>query len=794
MGDEHSVRDDAREVCPMAASKGLTGGSLPPRKRLLVGLKQNGWSISSAVSPCPSRSPADAAVGAATAAGKDDGSVIVQAGSEVGKPPEEGCARCGGCENSAWRRLKKGGVSQRFCNSCVLLYSTNLYCPHCLGLYQDVSSLGDPSVWLVCCKCQRSVHVECESENNNNTASDPLSYLCPNCITHKSPCNGVFGSRENSLTESKGAAADSAKSKKGRSGESPSENPKSGSHLCKKPRVGREIRTNHNIGVLSVHREGLGLGQVSSTSRSKVSGASSPCKSIVPFAAVSAQEAAVAAKAAAASMAAKAAAAAKATAVAKACVAAKAAAAARAALEAAALAARAEARAREELCARSIFVETQGQASVTKMQIAVGTEQIVESVDKVENSLDDEELARQLHRVMNSSPRITRSATPINKKLETKTEIDAELKVSAHGSSCSSDEPPPFPKPQLTRPRSVIHKENKRWELKVSSSEVAKSEGENIKSGVQQSTSQTAVANDESSSGHRHRLSPSASIEHSDGNTIVTDKQNTVALLNTSTSGKLGALDPANPKMENLGGTPLPAVCDESKKIGHSSNSLIEVAPYEAAKVPVGGSKLKKGNRSGLHSQILEEQSSLRDDRSKGQGASQQKPGKATDKQKIHHWKSVSTLLSSGDNKRMISDKKPFSLSQRSEDNEGRSNRSIQNGMKNGENFGIRSKFKPFSRGGLGNQPPGIKGNVSRLEAEQTLTRHKVSKAEKEAVSTVGSSCKVVRNSNDDPTSLHVDVLKGNKLASGPNAMPFTAAPSSATMAALTCSSIARHS
>ncbi|KAJ7552932.1 hypothetical protein O6H91_06G077400 [Diphasiastrum complanatum] len=832
MGDEPDSSKNAREACQvsMAASKQLTGGSLPPRKRLLVGLKQNGWSISTTLPPCPSRGSdktSDAAMATAKMATKeDDRSVDAGAGSEVQKQVEEGCARCGGCENSAWRRLRKGGVYQRFCNSCVLLYSTSMYCPHCLGLYQDVKTLGDPSVWLICCQCQRSVHVECELKNNKNKSPDPLPYLCPNCSAQKSPCNGIFGGREKIFTESQGPPTDSTNPTDGASGEVPSENPHFGGRLSKKRRVSRESRTNFSCGALSVHREGSWLGQVSSSSTSEDSIA---CKSLVLSAPVSAQEAAAAAKAAAC-LAVKAAAAAKATAVAKALVAVKAAAAAKAALEAAALAARAEVRARAELSRRSILLEIQGQTSAKNIQITVGTEREVgENVDKLENPVDDEELARHLHRVMNSSPRITRSAAPFSKKIEAKTEVEAEVKVSAHSGSCSSDEPLPFPKPQLTRPRSVIHKESKRLESKSSTFDLAKSQFENIKNDLQQSTSQTAAVNDGSSGSHQHRSSPLACIEHSDGNAIVSHKQNTVDLLKTSTSDKRGCLDPANLKMERLCSTILPVVRDDSMKTGHSCKTLVEAGPYEAENLPVGGLKFKQGgifekhsdthvktedgkvafrvkdtkvnafvcaeNRSGLQCQVSEEQTpSSRDERGKGQGTSQQEVAKLTDKQKTHHhhWKSVSKLLSSVDKQVVIFDTKTFSSSQRAEDHEGKFDTSIRNGAKNGENCSIKTKPRLVS-GKLGIQRSGFKETVSRLEAQQLLPRHKVSRAEEEALSTFGSSSKVVKNSTDDLKSRHIDVSKANRPARGPNVMSFTSSPSAATVSALTSGSIARH-
>jgi hypothetical protein len=118
---------------------------------------------------------------------------------------------------------------------------------------------------------------------------------------------------------------------------------------------------------------------------------------------------------------------AKENAAAKASAAVKAAAAAKVALEAAAHAARAVANLQPELRRKAANSE-----SLPKLHISVFPESKKGKVSgrsdlKVEKeekpaghlgapSLDDEELARQLHRVINSSPRISCSLTPLRRK------------------------------------------------------------------------------------------------------------------------------------------------------------------------------------------------------------------------------------------------------------------------------------------------------------------------------------------------------------------------------------------
>jgi hypothetical protein len=206
---------------------------------------------------------------------------------------------------------------------------------------------------------------------------------------------------------------------------------------------------------------------------------------------VSSRDAAAAAKSAAV-QAFKVAMEAKENAAAKASAAVKAAAAAKVALEAAAHAARAVANLQPELRRKAANSE-----SLPKLHISVFPESKKGKVSgrsdlKVEKeekpaghlgapSLDDEELARQLHRVINSSPRISCSLTPLRRKSSVRPETPSSgvsnsstdaVKAWPQRSQTSPTEPLSQPKPQQTRPRSVTYKDSKRFDGRLPRHEV----------------------------------------------------------------------------------------------------------------------------------------------------------------------------------------------------------------------------------------------------------------------------------------------------------------------------------
>ncbi|CAK9206177.1 unnamed protein product [Sphagnum troendelagicum] len=502
---------------------GVGGESLPPRKRLLAGLRQNGWlSSSSPSSVFPETEEflqgmiigQEEVVSAHDDDDDDDaGDGEVEAVDVVGgdqRQQQQGCTGCNGVESSSnnssrssssatgLRRIKRGDVYLRLCESCSLLYNKSMFCPHCLLTYHDPSLLGDPALWLLCCCCGRSVHAECEIKQNPGTRIDASSYVCPDCVSmarqHKESeegLNSLSGSRSKACSGSVGGVNCSTET--GVSA-SPSVYAECSSLSFKKPRMSRErpklANTDHHADPSKLEQgrqDGVALTDIPKSKnfgpvRKTAQGV------LVP---VSSRDAAAAAKSAAV-QAFKVAMEAKENAAAKASAAVKAAAAAKVALEAAAHAARAVANLQAEFRRKAANSE-----SLPKLQISVFPESKKGKVSgrsdlKVEKeekpaghlgapSLDDEELARQLHRVINSSPRISCSLTPLRRKSSVRPETPSSgvsnsstdaVKAWPQRSQTSPTEPLSQPKPQQTRPRSVTYKDSKRFDARLPRHEV----------------------------------------------------------------------------------------------------------------------------------------------------------------------------------------------------------------------------------------------------------------------------------------------------------------------------------
>ncbi|CAM6039316.1 unnamed protein product [Sphagnum compactum] len=501
---------------------GVVGESLPPRKRLLAGLRQNGWlSSSSPSSVFPETEEflqgvmigQEEVVSAHDDHDDDAGDGEVEAVDVVGgdqQQQQQGCTGCNGVESSSnnssrssssatgLRRIKRGDVYLRLCESCSLLYNKSMFCPHCLLTYRDPSLLGDPVLWLLCCCCGRSVHAECEIKQTPGTRIDASSYVCPDCVSmarqHKESeegLNSLSGSRSKVCSGSVGGVNCSTET--GVSA-SPSVHAECSSLSFKKLRMSRErpklANTDHHADPSKLEQgrqDGVALTDIL---KSKNFG---PVRKtahgvLVP---VSSRDTAAAAKLAAV-QAFKVAMEAKENAAAKASAAVKAAAAAKVALEAAAHAARAVANVQAELRKKAANSE-----SLPKLQISVSPESKKGKVSgrsdlKVEKeekpaghlgapSLDDEELARQLHRVINSSPRISCSLTPLRRKSSVRAETPSSgvsnsstdaVKAWPQRSQTSPTEPLSQPKPQQTRPRSVTYKDSKRFDARLPRHEV----------------------------------------------------------------------------------------------------------------------------------------------------------------------------------------------------------------------------------------------------------------------------------------------------------------------------------
>ncbi|KAL2630931.1 hypothetical protein R1flu_015617 [Riccia fluitans] len=457
----------------------IAGGSLPPRKRLLAGLKQNGsWlaassggNSSSAATVVMAAAGGGNSLEAAAAAGRGGGGMGAMAAQEADgtscggegqaetlsstSSKAEGCVSCGVSESaSGTRRLKRNGLvvhQQQLCSTCAVSCHKNRSCPLCLVVYSDTNK-DSASVWLHCRRCHRGVHMDCEKKRSpSGQLEQPTSaYMCPDCVQAKKLANGsVLGTRakagearvgvncsvEAGICASSAAAAECS------------------SPCSKKARVHRGFRVikdgeAHEASIERIFSEvKTGLGRKG----------------------VSSQEAAAAAAAAAAATACRAAQAAKAIAAAKASAAVKAAAAAKAALDAAALAARAEAQARAELrrnSGSSEIVSPKRERSEVKLEGEEGG---------TLPNVNDEELARELHRSINSSPRISRAAPPPRRKAVVtvaggKPAAEAARSCPRTQQPVSSTSQPSCAAKQLqTRPRSIVggHKEIKRLDSRV---------------------------------------------------------------------------------------------------------------------------------------------------------------------------------------------------------------------------------------------------------------------------------------------------------------------------------------
>ncbi|KAJ7549174.1 hypothetical protein O6H91_07G043500 [Diphasiastrum complanatum] len=314
------------------------------------------------------------------------------------------------CHRDEMSKQNDGRMFQHSCSPCTVGHMNNTFCFYCLKACKDPSLLSDPTIWLSCCFCKRFIHMNCELRFSPGGITDSVTYICFECRHSKvHQGNALEGNKEknsaNIWTGNDSAAGScsstisfeifSSSTKKKRMARERRRKPISFcvEDILQSPFNARDSDNQANPGEV-VHELEL------------------PSNLHVPH-----EEDPVSA--------AKSAAVARATASAKALAAVKAAAAAKAALEDAAVAARAEAWARTELCRRSTWTET----SVTTSGSSRSHEVVLQEVEKVNLKMDierkgsplhaslhDEELARLLHRAINSSPRISCSLTPRRKK------------------------------------------------------------------------------------------------------------------------------------------------------------------------------------------------------------------------------------------------------------------------------------------------------------------------------------------------------------------------------------------
>lgn len=428
----------------------MVGGSLPPRKRLLAGLKQNGSWLASSSPASPTGHTSLQRIDGECRLGAGTGSVLRSFNREaLTGETKVGCMSCGAPDSDAWRRANGNGVVQRFCNLCSFSVNKNSNCPRCQSLYPDGK---DPEGWLECRECRRVVHVECEQ----SAPAEGVPYVCLDCVDRK-----MNEEQRNALLSTGAPPVRPGPDSKTDAGNCASPTVAECSNPSnKKHRISRESRSK------SYDAEGDDIGQFEEMSN---------VTKVLLVRKSSASKAAAAASAAV--LAGRAAAAAKASAAAKAATAVRAAAVAKAALDAAALAARVEAQVGGAIRRNSAFSERAAvgdvKGSATDFQLRkvrpeeaeVRAEDLgISSVTKL-RSLDDEELARQLHRAINSSPRISRGCTPLRRKPSTKPAVIANTShaaVSWPRLGLSTESQPRLQmKQQQTRPRSLQLKELK---------------------------------------------------------------------------------------------------------------------------------------------------------------------------------------------------------------------------------------------------------------------------------------------------------------------------------------------
>ncbi|GLJ56102.1 hypothetical protein SUGI_1204430 [Cryptomeria japonica] len=427
----------------METSRSDGGASLPPRKRLLAGLKQNGW-FCSAEEKAVSK--------------KDEGRDC---------KGYDCCATCG-IKDEDNVKVKSGTRFVSFCSSCNALLNSGAICCYCYGRIANDKEL---SVTLCCCKCQHRVHCDCitKHDSSGSVCHDPKYFVCGDCTQFKVPLNVVGnGCRVDVPGLGLGLESD-GQDKKGLGFEG-QENGELGLGFDVRDRgelglgfdvhgkgelglgSGLAVSCNSNAGgcasggesvvfsvdknpVSSVHKS-LGLktlmenckpAEACSTTESKIVDAEDELregiakyklrKSDLLLKSPLELEELVAEAKAAVSRTAEVVAVAKDTAFRKAEEAVKAAAVAKEALNIAALVAREE---REiKAAVRSKHSSKQGTNRVLNRHSKIEENEVKEDVGTFSRKMsvvDDEELARRLHRAINSSPRISRNTVSLGER------------------------------------------------------------------------------------------------------------------------------------------------------------------------------------------------------------------------------------------------------------------------------------------------------------------------------------------------------------------------------------------
>ncbi|KAI5063740.1 hypothetical protein GOP47_0022287 [Adiantum capillus-veneris] len=160
---------------------------LPPRKRLLVGLKQAAAAhpSSSSTPPPPAESlQIEVHVDTTHTSRAPPFSLLLHS-------PTQSCSSCGGGGVLLHRVPSLAGSSSYHCSSCVLAINKSMYCVLCYQVIEEgsYSSLSPSSGLLTCCRCQRLTHLNCALKLWSPSLEGAGLTLCRDCYTRN---NGQF--------------------------------------------------------------------------------------------------------------------------------------------------------------------------------------------------------------------------------------------------------------------------------------------------------------------------------------------------------------------------------------------------------------------------------------------------------------------------------------------------------------------------------------------------------------------------------------------------------------------------
>ncbi|MCO5553025.1 hypothetical protein L7F22_006545 [Adiantum nelumboides] len=149
---------------------------LPPRKRLLVGLKQH---LLASMMPSPPAEPlqVEVHVGATHTSPAPPFGLLLHSHTKK-------CVSCGDGGVLLHRVPCLAGSSSYQCSSCVLTINKTMYCVLCYQVIEGSLSLSSPlSGLLTCCRCQRLTHLDCALKLWLPYVDGTGLTLCRDCYT-----------------------------------------------------------------------------------------------------------------------------------------------------------------------------------------------------------------------------------------------------------------------------------------------------------------------------------------------------------------------------------------------------------------------------------------------------------------------------------------------------------------------------------------------------------------------------------------------------------------------------------